>query len=199
MRSIMGISIRQMVAVIALVGGGVAQAESVRHVPPAQGEAGTTLELVVEAATTTPTITAHYRTTGTAAFSTIELVKRDDERWVAVVPAVAVAAPGIDYFLVADGQPVFASEQWPHTLPVNVTAENQRIARDLIRSGGRRYRIAPRSSGSTTARARSAPTTSRIATTGSTPTSATGCGCIRSRSCASATRGCSATRRRPTP
>jgi hypothetical protein len=123
------------------VGAGLASAETVRHVPPADAEAGTNLELVAEASGTTPVLAAHVRTTGQTQFTTIELVRRDDEHWVAVVPGTAVASPGIDYYLEAGGQPVFASPDWPHSLPVHVTADSERQGRDLVRTKARRSRI----------------------------------------------------------
>jgi hypothetical protein len=123
------------------IGAGLASAEPVRHVPPADAEAGTNLELVAEASGTTPVLAAHVRTTGQTQFTTIELVRRDDGHWVAVVPGKAVAAPGIDYYLDAGGEPVFASPDWPHSLPVHVTADSERQGRDLVRTKARRSRI----------------------------------------------------------
>lgn len=117
-------------------------AARVVHVPPADVIAGTPLELVAEAAPATPTLTLHYRVTGgTGAFQTIELVRRGEQQWVAVVPPAAVVSPGIDYFIAAGGAPVFASETWPHMMPVVATASTERRTRDIIRSKGRRSRI----------------------------------------------------------
>jgi hypothetical protein len=86
-------------------------------------------------------MTAHVRTSGEAQFRTIELVRKDDAHWVAVVPAVAVAAPGLDYYLDAGGQPVFATAGWPHTIPVRIADESARKQRDLERAASRRSRI----------------------------------------------------------
>jgi hypothetical protein len=58
-----------------------------------------------------------------------------------VVPAAAVVAPGIEYYLEAGGELAFASPQWPHTIPVNATAASERRARDLARIEGHRSRI----------------------------------------------------------
>ncbi len=119
----------------------VASATTIRHVPPADAEAGTAVELVAEAGAATPVLAAHVRTTGQAAWTTIALVRRDDAHWVAVVPAASVVVPGLDYYLDAGGEPVFASAEAPHSLPVHVTDEVERRGRDSNRIGGRRSRI----------------------------------------------------------
>lgn len=121
---------------------GTASAATVVHVPPADVVAGTPLELVADAAPATPTLTVHYRVTGgTGAFQSVELVRRGEQQWVAVLPATVVVSPGIDYFIAAGGTPVFASETWPHMMPVVATASTERRARDIVRSKGRRSRI----------------------------------------------------------
>lgn len=116
----------------------VAAADRIRHVPPADAEAGTSVELVVEAPAATPTLVAHVRITGQAQFRAIELVRRDDDRWVAIVP---VEPPGLDYYLDAGGQSVFATPEWPHTLPVHLGLMGARRARDLGRADNRRSRV----------------------------------------------------------
>src|SRR5262245_50923534 len=93
-----------------------ASAQAIRHVPPGDGEAGTQSELVAEAPATTPTLVAHVRQHGSGAYKSIELVRRDDAHWVAVVPANTIEPPAMDYYLVAGDQPVFASPDWPHTM-----------------------------------------------------------------------------------
>jgi len=119
-----------------------ASAQSVRHVPPGEIEAGKQVELVAQAPAATPTLVALVREHGTnAAFEPIELVRKDDASWVAVVPADAVVPPGLDYYLVAGGQPVFASAEWPHTMTVHAAPEDERRARDLARAHGRRSRV----------------------------------------------------------
>ena len=121
---------------------GTAEAGAVVHVPPADVVAGTPLELVAEAAPATPTLTLHYRVTGgPAAFQTLELVRRGEAQWVAVVPAAAVVSPGIDYYIAAGGTAVFASETWPHMMPVVATVSTERRARDIIRAKARRSQI----------------------------------------------------------
>lgn len=116
-------------------------AASIHHVPPADVTAGQPLELVVDAPPATPTLTLHYRPTGSGPFQTLELVRKGDAQWVAIVPADKVEVPGIDYFLASGGQPVFASPALPHTMPVVATAASERRARDLVRHKTRRYRI----------------------------------------------------------
>lgn len=119
----------------------VALAESVRHVPPASATAESNLELVAEAPPTSPTLTAHYRVSGGRSFETIELVRQGTTRWVAVVPAKAVVAPSLEYYLDAGGAPVFASPQLPHAMPVVMTANDDRRARDLSRMKSRKSRV----------------------------------------------------------
>jgi hypothetical protein len=116
----------------------------VRHVPPADAEAGAALELVAIAPATVPALVAHYRAAGTQTFSSLELVRRDDQRWVAVIPPPAVAPPGIEYYLDAGGAPVFASAEAPHLTRVGVTALSERRARDEARVAGRRSRVSAR-------------------------------------------------------
>lgn len=119
-----------------------AHAADVVHVPPAEVVAGTPLELVAEAAGATPTLTLHYRATGGgAAFQTSELVRRGEAEWVIVLPPAVVVSPGIDYFIAAGGTAVFASEKWPHTMPVVATASTERRARDIIRTKNRRSKV----------------------------------------------------------
>jgi len=118
-----------------------AEAAVVRHVPPADVTAGEPLELVAEAPPATPTLTLHYRSAGSGAFQSLELVRRGERQWIAVVPASAVAPPGIDYYLAAGDEPVFASAAWPHTMPVTATVHEERRGRDLVRSRGRRSQI----------------------------------------------------------
>ena len=113
----------------------------VRHVPAAEVVAGTPLELLAEASATTPTLVVHYRPAGQGAYTALELVRKDDAHWVAVLPAAAVNPPGVEYFLVAGGVPVFASAEAPHTLPVVATAADERRVRDDLRVRGRRSQV----------------------------------------------------------
>ncbi len=130
-----------ILAVLALATGVARAAPSIRHVPPGSVTAGASLELVAEAPPATPKLVAHYRNAGMAAFATLELVRKDDAHWIAVVPSAQVIAPGIEYYLDAGGEPVFASPQWPHTIPVNDSAQAERRTRDLGRIGNHRSRV----------------------------------------------------------
>jgi hypothetical protein len=128
--------------IVAVVVAGVSAAHAqVRHVPPAGAQAGAQLELVARAPATTPALVAHVRPRGDGPFAPIELVRRDDASWVAVVPPDSVNAPGIDYYVVAGDQPVFASAEWPHTLVVVAAPSDERRTRDTLRVQGRRSRI----------------------------------------------------------
>lgn len=132
------------ITIAVLLAASAASAESirhVRHVPPGDAEAGTQLELVAEAAATTPALVAHIRPRGSTAYKSIELVRKDNARWVAIVPADTVAPPGIDYYLAAGGTPVFASPEWPHTMTVRATPEDERRGRDLARAQHRRSKV----------------------------------------------------------
>jgi hypothetical protein len=124
-----------VIAMTAVAGAGV------RHVPPPDAIAGAPVELVAEAPSDTPALVAHVRTSGTRAWRTISLVLRDDGRWLAVVPATAIEPPGLEYFVTAGNDEVFASEAWPHVLEVEMSDEVARRDRDLLRSHGHRSRI----------------------------------------------------------
>ncbi len=130
-----------ILAVLALATGAAVAAPSIRHVPPGSVTAGASLELVAEAPPATPKLVAHYRNAGMAAFATLDLVRKDDAHWVAVVPSVQVTAPGVEYYLDAGGEPVFASPQWPHTIPVFDSPQADRRMRDLGRIGNHRSRV----------------------------------------------------------
>jgi hypothetical protein len=112
-----------------------------RHVPPGDATTNAPLELVVEAPPSTPALTAHYRVAGTRAFTAQELVRRDDGNWVAVVPPTPIDEPALAYYIDAGGEPVFASEQWPHATPVKAAPELARRGRDEVRAEHHRYRV----------------------------------------------------------
>jgi hypothetical protein len=120
---------------------GTAAAESVRHVAPADAVAGAELDLVAEASASAPQLAAHVRIAGTAQFATIELVRRDDAHWVAVVPATTVLPPGVEYYLTSGDEAVFATPEWPHTLAVRLDSDAERKSHDIARSRARRSRI----------------------------------------------------------
>jgi hypothetical protein len=104
----------------------------------------TEIELVADAPPASATLAVHYRVhrPNTAdVFTKLELVRKSDSQWVAIVPATAIAAPGLDYYITAGDQPVFANASWPHTMPVMVTATSERRSRDLVRAENRRSRV----------------------------------------------------------
>jgi hypothetical protein len=117
-----------------------AYAERVKHVPAAQASAGTELELVAIASPSVPKLVLHYRTLGAQAFKAQELARKD-AGWVAVVPAAQVAPPGLEYYLDAGGQPVFASAEAPHRTRVSAEPSVERRLRDEARANKRRSRI----------------------------------------------------------
>lgn len=136
-----------LIVILATCGlGGVAHAGSVRHLPPAEATAGVPLELSAEvAAAWTATLTLHYRPIGGDAWSTAGFDRRDDTGWVAVVPAVAVAVPGVEYYIdSATGEqiaPEFASAARPHPVRILRSPRDDRRDRELIRLRNRRSRV----------------------------------------------------------
>ena len=138
-------NIRLSLAFVVLASTTAAHA-AITHVPPAEATAGTSVELVAEAPPASPTLVVHFRphrdsTDAAVAFQNVELVRKADTAWVAVLPAAAVTAPGIDYYITSGDQAVFASAAWPHTLPVLTTEASERRGRDLTRVLGRRSRV----------------------------------------------------------
>lgn len=135
------VALAACLAVTALAPPARGQPAPVIHVPPADGIAGDSLELLAEAPPATPTLVAHYRRQGTPTYATLELVRRDDSRWVAVLPRAAVTTPGLEYYLSAGGAPVFASAEAPHRIAVTIDDTAARRERDLARMHGHRSRI----------------------------------------------------------
>ncbi len=118
-----------------------AQPAPTLHLPPAGGVAGQALELVVDAPAATPTLVAHYRRPGASAFTALELVRRGEAQWVAVVPRDAVTANGVEYYVSAGARAVFASAEAPHRISVSIDQGAERRARDLARRHGHRSRV----------------------------------------------------------
>lgn len=119
-----------------------ARAESVRHIAPAEAEAGVAIELVAEAPAATPQLIAHVRRSGSEPFAAIELVRRGTDTWIAVIPAPQVVAPGVEYYIDAGREAVFATPEWPHRIAVRIAKDDSRRQRDEARSNYRRSRIA---------------------------------------------------------
>lgn len=130
------------IALIVALSATRARAESVRHIAPAEAEAGVAVELTVEATAETPQLIVHVRRSGSDHFTAIELVRRDADTWVAVIPGTQIVTPGVEYYMDAGRAPVFATPQWPHRIAVRVAKDDSRRQRDLARSNYRRSRIA---------------------------------------------------------
>jgi hypothetical protein len=129
-------------ALLIVIAPAVAYADvPVVHVPPASAAADANLELSAEAPASSATLTAHYRHPGDREFAKVELVRKGETTWTAIVPAAAVVAPGLEYYLAAGTAAVFASPQAPHEMRVESSASDDRRVRDLARFKGRRYRV----------------------------------------------------------
>jgi len=140
----------RLVVVGALVAPGLAAADGVRHLPPAETRAAEPLELVatIDAASARD-VFVYYRTVGAAAWAVAPFAQRDGRQWVAVIPPTAVVAPGVEYYLAstATGDPTaappapeFATADAPHPVAVRLTLRDERKQRDLLRTRGRRSR-----------------------------------------------------------
>ncbi|HEU5054988.1 MAG TPA: hypothetical protein VFU21_00625, partial [Kofleriaceae bacterium] len=124
----------------------LARAGAVRHVPVAEAEAGAALTVPAEVERGfEATVTLHYRPVLGTAWKTAEFQRQGDD-WTATIPAGAVTAPGVDYFIDVRGpdgrtQAVFASQAAPHRISVRRSAGEVRKERELARAGGRRSRF----------------------------------------------------------
>jgi hypothetical protein len=114
-----------------------------RHLPPAEAKAGAPIELDADAPAAGPAPVLHYRPfgAGAKAWSNVELVRRDDARWIASIPATASVPPAVEYYIDRAGAPVFASAAAPHALAVRDDDGGRRRARDLARTRGKRSRV----------------------------------------------------------
>jgi hypothetical protein len=135
---------------VALAAGPVA-ADGVRHVPPAEAEAGAPIELVASIADAGhKDVVLHYRARGAVAWVDVAFTQAAGGQWVAAIPAAAVLPPGLEYYLqsaaaAADGAAPaaideFASAADPHPIVVRTGDKDARRLRDLGRTGGRRSR-----------------------------------------------------------
>lgn len=147
-------TIRNLFLLVLVAAPAAAHADGVRHLPPAQADAGSTVELVADVADPGGrTIVLHYRARGAAAWTDVAFAQRADRKWVAAIPPAAVAAPGVEYYLASvpaqappDGAAIvpadeFASAAAPHPVVVRDGARAERRARDLARVNGRRSRV----------------------------------------------------------
>jgi len=143
------------IIVVAALGAlpGLARADGVRHVPPADADLGAAIELTAQVAGAgARTIVLHYRAQGAGRWNDVTFTQRDQGDWVAAIPEAAVLPPGVEYYLssIASAPSVdgvaaveveeFASEQVPHPVGVLKSARDERRDRDLARSHGRRSR-----------------------------------------------------------
>ncbi len=137
----------------AALAAGPAHAESIRHVPPAEIADATALELTADVSRAwTSTLTLHWRPIGEGAWTDAPFERRGDgdgdAAWRAIVPAIAVVPPGIEYYIdsraLDDGAAPaaeFASAARPHQVTVMRTRLEERRDRALARADGRRYRV----------------------------------------------------------
>lgn len=129
--------------VLVLATPAVAAAEGAvgRHAALAEVTAGQTIEIVADAPIAGGPPTLHYRANAATAWTSIELTRRPDDRWVAEIPAAAATPPAVEYYIDRDGDAVFASATTPHAVVVRAPAGEQRRARDLGRVADRRSRV----------------------------------------------------------
>ena len=134
-----------------------AGADGVRHLPPAEATAGDDLVLSVELARASErALLVRYRPLGTTSWSELAFTRAGDRTWQAHIPALAVTAPGLEYFLVTTAPAAttggvdpataatvdeFASAGAPHLVAVQDSPRAQRKSRDLARALGHRSRI----------------------------------------------------------
>lgn len=130
---------------------GTAAADGVRHVPPAEAEAGAPIELVASVTDAGHrNVVLHYRARGAATWTDVVFTQAAGGQWVAAIPAEAVLPPGVEYYLQsstatpAGAAPVavdeFGTAAAPHPIVVRASDKDARRQRDLVRTGGRRSR-----------------------------------------------------------
>ncbi len=127
---------------LALAAPARAHAGVVRHVPPAEADAGQPLELVADVADAEDTtLTVRYRAAGAGAWQSATFARKAGRDWVAEIPAAAIEPPGVEYFLIAGDRPALGSEAAPVEVAVHRAARDERTDRDLSRALGRRSRV----------------------------------------------------------
>jgi hypothetical protein len=136
-----------VIAAVLGVGGPLARAGAVRHVPLSEAEAGEALSVAAQVERGfESTVTLHFRPVAIPGWSTAEF-QRQGEEWVAVIPANKMLAPGVEYYIVAAGpggqiEPAFASQAMPHRILVRKSAGDVRRERELVQAERRRSRFA---------------------------------------------------------
>ena len=80
---------------------------TIAHTPITDGQTAggdITIQATVADASGVGTVTLYYRTSGTTAFTSVTLAAQGNGLYSAAIPAVTVAVPGVDYYLVATDQ-----------------------------------------------------------------------------------------------
>jgi hypothetical protein len=116
----------------------------VRHVAPAEAPAGEPLRLVasVDDAWAEPALALRWRPLGggAGAWTTTPFERSSAGGWYATIPAEAVRAPGVQYFIPGH----FASAEAPHAVRVEPTPEERWIDVERARLAGRTARVRAR-------------------------------------------------------
>jgi hypothetical protein len=142
-------------AALVLVGGmRPARADGVRHLPPAEAIAGSDLVLSADLARASErTLVVRYRARGATAWIELPFARAGERKWEARIPAAAITAPGLEYFLVttaaapasAAAAPGAVDEVGSAAAPLEVAVSDSprvlRRARDLARARGRAWRV----------------------------------------------------------
>ncbi len=120
----------------------------VTHVPLAVVEGGADLRVVVdvEQSFRAKTIELRWKKLPAGALTTTPFARETGNQFVAVVPAAAVAPPGLAYAIVSVGtdgaeRAHFASAAHPHPVLVRLSPAEQRFAAALSRVRGKRSRL----------------------------------------------------------
>lgn len=141
---------------VALSTGGVARADGVRHLPPAETTAGEELVLAADLARASErALVVRYRPLGATSWSELAFARAGDRTWEAHIPAADVVPPGLEYFLVttapastagaAGAASADVDEVGSAIAPLVVAVEDSpralRRARDLARAHGHLWRV----------------------------------------------------------
>ena len=120
-----------------------ATAPRVHHVPPAeaQPDAALVLEATVASAWTAPLELLYRRVGGPTAWKTVRFEQAGDGRWQATIPAADAVPPGIEYFVASGLGAHFASAADPWRVAIRRSAHERRVAAELERVHGRRFRV----------------------------------------------------------
>lgn len=116
---------------------------TVLHVPVAEAKPGQAVELIaaVDAAWAEPVLVARYRGASATLWQEEPFRHSSTGGWYATLPAVAIAPPGAEYYIVGRGpageQLHFGSDVAPQIVRVEPTEADRLEAIDLIRTQGR--------------------------------------------------------------